>query len=278
MKKNKLPRLQTLYQAVLLALPIMTGVGVSHAETNTNFANGALAGAAIQYSPNVLLALSVEFPTAGLAYNSASTADGNPRYYYDKISIKKRYLGYFDNRKCYTYSADPADSSASKAFTSSGYVTKRASMYDNSKDDQEIFRDSGDRGAIRFTYKPVNSRFVEYFKVSSNAVDTADGIGLCSGSNPNEFSGNMLNWASMTSIDIFRQALTGGNRAATMQTNDEAYQLGDTMTDTYLRRAEVQWGRNLNFFTKRAIYLPDNLLKRVLPHQYSIDNINDFVS
>ena len=53
MKKNKLPRLQTLYQAVLMALPIMTGVGVSHAETNTNFANGALAGAAIQYSPNV---------------------------------------------------------------------------------------------------------------------------------------------------------------------------------------------------------------------------------
>ena len=52
MKKNKLPRLQTLYQAVLLALPIMTEVGVSHAETNTNFANGALAGAAIQYSPN----------------------------------------------------------------------------------------------------------------------------------------------------------------------------------------------------------------------------------
>lgn len=277
MKKNKLPRLQTLYQAVLMALPIMTGVGVSHAETNTNFANGALAGAAIQYSPNVLLALSVEYPTAGLAYNSTADAEGNPRTYYNKISIKKRYLGYFDNRKCYTYVADSADSDALRAFANSGYVTQRPGLHNNSKDNQEIFRDTGG-GAISFTYKPINPNTIEYFKVSDNAVDTADGIGLCSGNNPNEFSGNMLNWATMSSIDIFRQALTGGNRAATMQTTDAAYQLGDAPDATYLRRAKIQWGQNVNHFVWRAIYLPDNLLKRVMPAQYASDDINQFIS
>ena len=278
MKKNKLPRLQTLYQAVLMALPIMTGVGVSHAETNTNFANGALAGAAIQYSPNVLLALSVEFPTAGLAYNSNDVSIGIPRNYYNTISIKNRYLGYFDNRKCYIYVPDAADKDASQAFAKSGYVTKRSSMYDTSKDNQEIFRDT-DGGVINTTYKPMNLNAVEYFKVSSNAVDTADGIGLCSGNNSNEFSGNMLNWASMTAIDIFRQALTGGNRAATIQSNSKAYELGDTQNETYLRRAMVTPGRqNHNQFVRRFIYLPDNLLKRVMPHKYASDNISDFVS
>ena len=278
MKKNKLPRLQTLYQAVLMALPIMTGVGVSHAETNTNFANGALAGAAIQYSPNVLLALSVEFPTAGLAYNSNDVSIGNPRNYYNTISIKNRYLGYFDNRKCYIYVPDAADKDASQAFAKSGYVTKRSSMYDTSKDNQEIFRDN-DGGVINTTYKPMNLNAVEYFKVSSNAVDTADGIGLCSGNNSDEFSGNMLNWASMTAIDIFRQALTGGNRAATIQSNSKAYELGDTPNETYLRRAMVTPGRqNHNQFVRRFIYLPDNLLKRVMPHKYASDNISDFVS
>ena len=278
MKKNKLPRLQTLYQAVLMALPIMTGVGVSHAETNTNFANGALAGAAIQYSPNVLLALSVEYPTAGLAYNSNDVSIGNPKNYYNAISIKNRYLGYFDNRKCYVYVADSEDSDASRAFKNSGYVIKRSSMYDTSKDNQEIFRDTGG-GIINITYKPINSNTVEYFKVSSNAVDTNEGVGLCSGNNLNEFSGNMLNWASMTAIDIFRQALTGGNRAATIQSNSKAYELGDTQNETYLRRAMVTPGRqNHNQFVNRFIYLPDNLLKRVMPAKYASDNISDFVS
>ena len=203
---------------------------------------------------------------------------GIPRNYYNTISIKNRYLGYFDNRKCYIYVPDAADKDASQAFAKSGYVTKRSSMYDTSKDNQEIFRDT-DGGVINTTYKPMNLNAVEYFKVSSNAVDTADGIGLCSGNNSNEFSGNMLNWASMTAIDIFRQALTGGNRAATIQSNSKAYELGDTQNETYLRRAMVTPGRqNHNQFVRRFIYLPDNLLKRVMPHKYASDNISDFVS
>lgn len=36
--------------------------------------------------------------------------------------------------------------------------------------------------------------------------------------------------------------------------------------------------QNHNQFVRRFIYLPDNLLKRVMPHKYASDNISDFVS
>ncbi len=293
MKTKSSPKLRTLSKAVLLALPLLVSTtSITHAETNTDIASGALVGATVQYSPNVLLALSVEFPTAGLAYNSTDVSIGNPKNYYNTISIKNRYLGYFDNRKCYVYVPDSSDSDAARAFDNSGYSTNGQDVIDTRINQQtkqvEYFfnngkiplalRDINGANANR-PYKPVNPNTVEYFKVSSNAVDTNEGVGLCSGSNPNEFSGNMLNWASMAAIDIFRQALTGGNRAATMLNTSKAYELGDTPNETYLRRALVVAGRqNSSFFTNRYIYLPDNLLKRVMPSQYASDNLNDFVS
>lgn len=90
---------------------------------------------------NVLLALSIEFPTVGAAYREDWRN-------YDPV---RRYIGYFNAELCYHYNA----------------------------------------GAERFE------------PVAAAAVDHS-----CSG----QFSGNFMNWASMSAMDIFRLALTGGRR------------------------------------------------------------------
>ncbi len=131
---------------------------------------------------NVLLDLSIEWPTAGAAYNDEAVDKNNDGDYTDpgecdgRIDVSgkevgkcyfkdKDYLGYFDPDKCYTYS-------------SNRFVPAGATI----NDDHE-----------------------------------------CSG----KWSGNFLNWATMSAIDELRWALTGGYRHV------------DNSTETVLERANV---------------------------------------
>jgi len=91
---------------------------------------------------NLMLSLSVEYPTGTVAAYTDSTG----------YAAGTTYLGYFDPAKCYDYNDH----------TGAGY----------------------------------------FVPVSSSGP-------VCSG----HWSGNMLNWALMTALDEFRQALTGGNRS-----------------------------------------------------------------
>jgi type IV pilus assembly protein PilY1 len=128
--------------------------------------------------PNVMFALSVEFPTAVIAaYPVASGyAAGN------------EYKGYFASDKCYKYNS--SDVSASNT----GYfIPVRA------------HRDSR----------------------------VCNGIG--------EWSGNFLNWATMTGLDEFRYAMTGGNRYL------------DTATETVLERAYQNTQGWLSLFPDKTI-------------------------
>lgn len=113
-------------------------------------ANAALAFTPAQQPPetnavpgNVMLALSVEWPTGVQVSYTTTNYDGATRY-----------EGYFDFRKCYTYN-----------FT------------------DEVF-------------------------IPSSAV-TATGV--CGDTN-NEWSGNLLNWLTMSNLDQFRSVMTGGTR------------------------------------------------------------------
>lgn len=102
--------------------------------------------------PNVMFALSVEFPTANTAaYQGTSDYSRNAEY-----------LGYFDPAKCYDYD-----------------TTRR--------------------------------QFAPTGKASGHACTT-------------KWSGNFLNWATMTGLDEFRSAMTGGYRSL------------DTETDTVIER------------------------------------------
>lgn len=120
-------------------------------------------GSASNVPANLMLALSVEWPT------------GNVAAYKDSFDGTATYLGYFDNSKCYDYDSDQ-----------------------------------------------------QYFKPVSKAAD-------CTG----HWSGNMLNWATMTALDEFRQALTGGNRSI------------DTATTTVLRRSYLDTGSSSGFADKQ---------------------------
>lgn len=118
---------------------------------------------------NVLLALSVEYPT-GLQVSYTGT--GTEPYYYSNVP---RYDGYFDNRKCYTYNTV-----------------------------EELFR-------------------------PTSAVTTTGTCGTT------EWSGNLLNWLTMTNLDQFRSVLTGGTRDNFSSMN--ASSPGDTSTRTVLIRS-----------------------------------------
>jgi type IV pilus assembly protein PilY1 len=104
--------------------------------------------------PAVVLALSVEYPTAGAAYSN------------NTFNIAQEYVGYFDPNGCYQY-------------------------------DQ------------------ANSRFNRYGATPNKQ---------CNG---NGFSGNFMNWAGSSAIDILRYGLTGGDRVL------------DTDTETVLQRAVI---------------------------------------
>ena len=114
---------------------------------------------------NVMLALSVEFPT-GLQV-SYTAAD---------YTVAQNYDGYFDRRKCYTYS--PTD---------------------------EVFNPASARNANGTC--PVNT----------------------------EWSGNFLNWLTMTNLDQFRSVLTGGTRDNF--SSKSASHAGDNTTRTVLIRS-----------------------------------------
>ncbi|TPG26959.1 pilus assembly protein [Variovorax guangxiensis] len=107
--------------------------------------------------PNMVLDLSVEFPTTGAAYRS-------------EFDITKSYIGYWDPMGCYDYTV--ADG---------------------------------------------------YFKRTASATVSAGAI-VCA----QKWSGNMLNWAASSAIDMLRYAMTGGDRVV------------DTLDQTVLQRAVLQ--------------------------------------
>jgi type IV pilus assembly protein PilY1 len=103
--------------------------------------------------PNMMLDLSVEFPTVGPAY---------PRTPY---LGSRTYFGNFDPARCYTYK---------------GTASYKDGKYDPAGDDGRYF--------------------------VSAAIATGDH--KCS----NQFSGNFMNWATSSAIDILRLSLSGGDR------------------------------------------------------------------
>ncbi|MDO5687138.1 MAG: PilC/PilY family type IV pilus protein [Neisseria sp.] len=87
------PRLRAMAAGLLLVWSAFPS-GLS-AETNTGISDYPLAGGGSSIAANVVLNLSVEFPTAGAAYSTELTFTEN--------SMKNTYIGYFDPHKCYTY-------------------------------------------------------------------------------------------------------------------------------------------------------------------------------
>lgn len=135
-------------------LPVPTRAATALTPSTVDIAQSPLYGRNQNVNPNLLLSLSVEFPTVGAAYRTGT------------YTRSTEYVGYFNPAKCYNYS-------------SSGY-----------------------------------------FEIAGNASANHE----CSG----QYSGNFMNWATASAIDMLRFALTGGDRVV------------DTPTDTVLQRAVLQ--------------------------------------
>lgn len=154
--------------------------------------------------PNLLLDLSVEFPTVKAAYGNASD--------YNK---SLEYLGYFNNKKCYS-------NGGTKAF-------------------------SKDKGGATIPTRTVGTSNLTngYFSVAKDA----DANHECGGG---FFSGNFMNWASSSSIDMLRLALTGGDRIV------------DSASQTILQRA----------FLYSSFYNSGNFRKKIVAKSATMSEPN----
>ncbi|WP_028311358.1 pilus assembly protein [Derxia gummosa] len=129
--------LRSLALVACLAAPLLAhGQGASIAQTPLT--------AVIQPPANLALALSVEYPTAGYAYNGVA------------YSRTKEFAGNFNSRICYSY--------------------------DSSK---------------------------QYFVAATNTTSSTSNSFACANT---YWSGNFLNWATTSSLDLFRMVLSGGWR------------------------------------------------------------------
>jgi type IV pilus assembly protein PilY1 len=136
--------------------------------------------------PNLMLVLSVEWPTGVVAaYNDNAntttgyTCPGRSNSMGVCYFEARRYLGYFDPERCYSY-----------------YQSNGGTL--NNKPDVPSTKTTGRNAAVVAQ---------EYFRPTGSGSGTYSH--LCDGKS---FSGNYLNWATMHSIDEFRFAMTGGDR------------------------------------------------------------------
>nr|WP_274381722.1 hypothetical protein [Noviherbaspirillum saxi] len=162
-----------------------TAVAANAPNPLVNIAAGPLFSGRANLHPNLLLSLSVEFPTVGVAYRG----DGGT---YNRTY---EYLGYFNPKKCYRYKGSNR----------------------NPGNDTNLFYDD------------------LYFVIDTNA----DSIHECGNGT---FSGNFMNWASSSAIDMVRYALTGGDR------------IRDTDTETILQRAVLRDGAEPNFYAHNTYF------------------------
>lgn len=173
--------------------------------------------------PALALALSVEFPTVGAQYvdpdNISSTSDDVT------YSSDREYLGYYDAESCYTYKNTllTGETNANKRFIRRGSAIALSTP--NTTNPTWTTRQCWD-GNKSYTK---DDGTTPAFSTTSN-----DG-----------FSGNFLNWASSSAIDMLRVSLTGGDRVI------------DTPNLTVLQRAvipdgdPISMGNTANFPSKR---------------------------
>ncbi|HJW57916.1 MAG TPA: PilC/PilY family type IV pilus protein, partial [Burkholderiaceae bacterium] len=217
----------------------------------TDIASGPLFSGRGNVHPNMLLDLSVEFPTVGAAYRGSSG--------YDKTA---EYIGYFNPAKCYTYpgTEKPLSDNITYAGTGNTYYSSFKSgataIYASVADfDANVIKgylngkgtNMGKTTASDITnvihpspstiFMPDLTDNAGYFSVSKDA----DANHECGG---DSFSGNFMNWSSSSAIDMLRYAMTGGDRYI------------DETARTVLQRAYLPDGTYKGNFYADGTYFP----------------------
>jgi len=217
---------------VLLAVPLVATVSFLALSQSTAPSIPAIALSADPLyastggdKPVLALALSVEYPTVGAQY-----VDPDHIGWSDDVSYSsnREYLGYYDAESCYTY-----DNTGSLAPSGQTAAYKRF-----------IRRGPAIALATIDTTQPTRTTRMCWNGSTSYTKD--DGTTPASSTTSNDaFSGNFLNWASNSAIDMLRLSLTGGDRVI------------DTATLTVLQRAiipngdPIAMGNSTNFPSKQ---------------------------
>lgn len=165
-----------LASVLLAAWPIQNAVSATSIADLPVFATNSV-------PPNMMLALSVEWPTGVVAAYKTVGATYNATTFDDKYvdNATTRYVGYFDPRFCYTYYQENGKTANNKPSAPLTGTPQRTAA----------------------------SAAGEYFRPVALATTSGDTTHRCDG---NSFSGNFLNWATTHALDAFRFTLTGGDR------------------------------------------------------------------
>lgn len=213
---------KTMMVLVLPAVAAVTFVAFSAVSPPSipaiNLSADPLYASSVGDKPALALALSVEYPTVGAQYvdpdnNNSSTSD-DPTY-----SPTIEYLGYYDAESCYVYK-DSGETTATKRFVRAGSAIPLG------------------------TPNTANPTWTSRLCWDGSKSYKKDG-GTFSTTTNDAFSGNFLNWASSSAIDMLRLSLTGGDRVI------------DTPTQTVLQRAiipdgdPISMGNSSNFPSKQ---------------------------
>jgi type IV pilus assembly protein PilY1 len=160
-------------------------------------------------NPNVLLNMSVEIPMGGAAYNDqAGILEGGTTC---------------NGRDSGTYGEC--------------YFSSEEEVYIGYFDSKKCYKyESSNHASDSSTNNPTNGYFYPYSVAASDHT--------CSGSD--EFSGNFMNWATMTAMDMFIYTMTGGNRVV------------DTEDETIIRRARKY--DNNNWFPVKQVRTDRNVV------------------
>ncbi|MGV8900585.1 MAG: pilus assembly protein [Burkholderiaceae bacterium] len=247
---------------IVIRITILAGLAVAllvgnpyamAAAPEVNIAQGPLFSGRGNIHPNLLLNLSVEFPTVGAAYLGGTYAD---------YVGSTEYIGYFNPQQCYTYPVSTIDTPTyadSGSKISSNPDRNSTPLYANIADAKagqniigymdgngKTIRNTDGTEIISVITSSGNDLDEDpagqaYFSISKPAIANHE----CAGGD--SFSGNFLNWASASAIDMLRLALTGGDRVI-----DEAAR-------TVLQRAYLPDGNyngDANFYNNKSTYFP----------------------
>lgn len=217
---------------VMVAVPLVAAVSFMALSQSTapnipviNLSADPLYAATGGDKPALALALSVEFPTVGAQYvdpDNNGTSDDNT------YSSSIEYLGYYDAESCYTYDD-----------VGVGAPTGQASNYK-----RFVRRGPAIPLSTPNVENPTWTKRLCWDGSKSYSKDDGSTPVYSTASN-DAFSGNFLNWASNSAIDMLRLSLTGGDRVI------------DTPTLTVLQRAiipdgdPISMGNSNNFPSKR---------------------------
>lgn len=138
--------------------------------------------------PALALALSVEFPTVGAQYVDVPNTTTDSSY-----SNTKEYLGYYDAEACYTYNNAPTETPVAPLTAT----------------DYKRFVRAGTAIALATPPTAPSKQTTRMCWNGTTSYTKDDGTTPAAN---DAFSGNYLNWASSSAIDMLRLSLTGGDR------------------------------------------------------------------